>query len=120
MDEVKVTVLMPVYNGERYIAAAIRSVLDQTFSAFELLIVNDGSTDETLEVIHSFADQRVKVIDQQKGGVAKALNTGLAYATGQYIARFDSDDICFPNRLAEQVKFLDYNSDHVVVGSDAE
>lgn len=120
MHEVYVTVLMPVYNSEKYISAAIHSVLSQTFSAFELLIVNDGSTDRTREIIGSFQDPRIRVIDKANGGVASALNAGLAQARGQFIARFDADDVCLPQRLEEQVGFLDKHPGYVVVGSDAD
>jgi len=120
MDNIGVTVLMPAYNSENYIEAAIDSVLRQTFTDFELLIVNDGSTDRTAEILHSFDDSRIKIINQPNGGVAKALNNGLMHANGKYVARFDADDICLPGRLAEQVAFLDENVKHVVVGSDAE
>jgi glycosyltransferase involved in cell wall biosynthesis len=120
MDNIKVTVLMPVYNSEKYIWQAIHSVINQTFSAFELLIVNDGSTDKTADIIRSFHDRRIVVVNQPNSGVAKALNKGLMHAKGEYIARFDADDICFPDRLAEQVKFLDQHPQHLVVGTDAE
>jgi len=120
MGNSRVTVLMPVYNSEKYIWAAIHSVINQTWNDFELLIVNDGSTDGTQEIIKSFVDDRIVLINQENGGVAKALNTGLMHAKGDYIARFDADDICFPDRLEEQVNFLDKHEDYVVVGSDAE
>src|SRR5690348_7082970 len=119
MGNSRVTVLMPVYNSEKYIWAAIHSVINQTWNDFELLIVNDGSTDGTQEIIKSFADDRIVLINQENGGVAKALNKGLMHAKGDYIARFDADDICFPDRLEEQVNFLDKHEDYVVVGSDA-
>src|SRR3954451_15211482 len=120
MDNIKVTVLIPVYNGEKYIWAAIHSLLNQTFEDFEILIINDGSTDKTPDIIRSFKDDRIVVINQQNGGIAKALNKGLIHAKGQYVARFDADDVCTAYRLAEQVKFLDENREYAVVGSDAE
>lgn len=115
-----VTVLMPVYNSEKYISNAIHSVLNQTFTNFELLIINDGSTDATAQIIGRFTDSRIVVISQENTGIAKALNKGLSLARGKYIARFDADDICFENRLSEQVGFLNRNHDYVIVGSDAE
>lgn len=115
-----VTVLMPAYNTGKYIANAITSVLEQSFTDFELLIVDDGSTDNTCEVIGSFADERIILIRQQHGGVSKALNTGLAKARGKYIARFDADDICYPQRLRRQLNFLQSNAEYVVIGSDAD
>ena len=116
----RVTVLMPAYNAGKYIAAAIQSALDQTFADFELLIVDDGSFDDTVGVIKSFADDRIRLIRQEQGGVSAALNKGLQHAEGEYICRFDADDLCFPQRLARQVEFLDANPDYLLVGSDAE
>ena len=116
----KVTVLMPAYNAGKYIAEAIASVLTQTFTDFKLLIVDDGSTDNTREIIRSFPDKRIHLIHTPHHGIAAALNTGLSEAESEYIARFDADDICFPERLMRQVSFLDKNSDHIIIGSDAE
>jgi glycosyltransferase involved in cell wall biosynthesis len=116
----RVTVLMPAYNAGKYIAAAVGSVLDQTFSDFELLIVDDGSSDDTVSILLGFSDPRIRIIRQEQGGVATALNTGLSHARGIYICRFDADDICFPHRLARQVHFLDGHPTYLVVGSDAE
>jgi glycosyltransferase involved in cell wall biosynthesis len=120
MNNARVTVLMPVRNAEKYIAEAIRSVLEQTFTDFEFLILNDGSTDNTVNLIQQFSDLRIKLIEQPGQGIAIALNKGLYEAKGRYIARFDADDICFPERLEKQVKFLDDNTDYVLTGCDAE
>ena len=120
MKEVKITVLMPAYNAGKYIAEAIESVLDQPIDDFELLIVNDGSTDNTVSVIQSFNDSRIRLLQQPRQGVVSALNEGLAKAKGYYIARFDADDICFSNRLQKQVDFLDQNPGYVLTGCDAE
>ena len=116
----RVTVLMPAYNAGKYIEAAVESALDQTFADFELLIVDDGSSDDTVSVIQGFADDRIRLIRQEQGGVSAALNTGLQHARGEYICRFDADDVCFPHRVARQVEFLDANPDYLLVGSDAE
>ena len=116
----KVTVLMPAYNAENYIAEAIDSVLKQSFTDFELLIINDGSTDNTEQIIQSFTDPRIIVINQANQGIAAALNTGLSKAKAQYIARFDADDICFPERLQQQFIFLNTHREYVLAGSDAE
>jgi glycosyltransferase involved in cell wall biosynthesis len=116
----KVTVLMPAYNAGKYIREAIKSVLGQTFADFQLLIINDGSTDNTEEMIHSFQDERIVLINQSHKGIAAALNKGLSKASSIYIARFDADDICFPQRLAKQVSFLDTNSGYITIGCDAE
>ncbi|MEO6522702.1 MAG: glycosyltransferase [Mucilaginibacter sp.] len=115
-----ITVLMPAYNAARYIAEAIESVLLQTFANFELLIVNDGSTDATVDVIKSFNDTRIVLINRNNGGVAKALNTGLEYARADYIARFDADDICHPKRLEIQYGFMGSNPDYHILGSAAD
>jgi glycosyltransferase involved in cell wall biosynthesis len=118
--EIKVTVLMPVYNTEKYIAEAICSVLTQTFKDFELLIINDGSTDKSMEIIRTFDDPRIVVVDQSNAGIAIALNKGIQLARGEYIARFDADDICYPHRLEEQYNFLKRNPDYILIGSDVD
>jgi glycosyltransferase involved in cell wall biosynthesis len=120
MSEAKVTVLMPAHNAEKYIAEAISSVLAQTFTAFELLVVDDGSTDKTNAVIDQFNDNRIRLIRQPHSGVALTLNKGLQEAQGEYIARFDADDICLPGRLQAQADFLNSHPDYVLTGSDAE
>jgi glycosyltransferase involved in cell wall biosynthesis len=115
-----VTVLMPAYNAGKYIADAIASVMSQSFRDFELLIVNDGSTDNTRDIVNSFDDSRIRLVDSAHGGVAAALNTGIREARGMYIARFDADDLCFADRLQIQAAFLDHHADYILVGSDAE
>jgi len=115
-----ITVLMPAYNAGSYINEAIASVLAQSFTDFELLIVNDGSTDQTVEVINSFNDERIVIINQDNLGVAAALNTGLQHARADYIARFDADDVCYPNRLQVQYDFMQRHPEYQVVGSAAD
>lgn len=115
----QVTVLMPVFNASRYLKAAISSVLDQTYTDFEFLIVDDGSTDNSLNIIQQFSDVRMKIIHQENAGVAVALNNGLLQAEGTYICRFDADDICEPDRIEKQLNFLKQNPDYCIVGSDA-
>jgi len=114
----KITVLMPAYNVAPYIGKAIESVLAQTFTDFELLIINDGSTDCTEVIINTFKDPRIRLINQTNQGVASALNLGLLNAKADLIARFDADDVCFPHRLERQYRFLMNNPDHLVVGSN--
>ena len=116
----KVTVLVPAYNAGKYIGLAIASVLKQSFTDFELLIVNDGSTDDTLKIVHSFNDPRIVLINQDNRGVAAALNVGLSHARAQYIARFDADDICFPNRLKVQYEFITAYPEYSLIGSAAD
>jgi glycosyltransferase involved in cell wall biosynthesis len=119
MHDIKITVLMPCYNAADYIADAIRSVLAQTFRDFELLIINDGSTDNTVDLIKSFTDERIILIEQVQQGIAAALNNGLKHARTTFIARFDADDICFAERLEKQYNFMLSNPEVIVVGSGA-
>jgi glycosyltransferase involved in cell wall biosynthesis len=94
------SVVMPVFNGGVYLRHAIRSILQQTFHDFELIIVDDGSTDGTSEIIRSFADNRVHVVSQANSGPAHAFNRGLREARGEYVARMDSDDISLSSRFS--------------------
>jgi glycosyltransferase involved in cell wall biosynthesis len=108
----KVTVLMPVYNEEGRVGEAIESVLKQTFGDFEFLIIDDGSTDNTVSIIEKFAgvDKRIILIKNKVNiGITKTLNMGLAESKGEYVARMDADDVCRNNRLEKQVNFLDKN-----------
>lgn len=117
MKDSKVTVLMSVYNGEKYLREAIDSILNQTFRNFEFLIINDGSTDRTAEILESYNDPRIKIINNERNmGLTKSLNKGLKMARGEYIARMDADDISEPNRLKKQVEFLDMHPSIGVVG----
>lgn len=114
----KVTVLMAVYNGECYLREAIDSILDQTFQDFEFLIINDGSTDSTREIIRSYNDSRICSIDNECNlGLTRSLNKGLKLATGELIARQDGDDISEPERLAKQVAFLETHPEVALVGT---
>ncbi len=102
-----VTVLMPVYNAERYLRESISSVLDQTHKEFEFLIINDGSTDNTREIVSSFADSRIHYHENdQNMGMVATLNRGLELASNELIARQDGDDLCAPERLERQVDFM--------------
>src|SRR5574341_1935425 len=103
----KVSAIIPVYNGEKYIEDAIRSVLTQTFSDLELIIVDDGSTDKTGEICKGFlSDSRVKYIYQENQGVSSARNTGIKRSNGEYVAFLDADDYWLPDKTEEQIKFL--------------
>lgn len=113
-----VTVLMPVYNGEQFLHEATNSILTQTFADFEFLIINDGSTDSTVEIINSFQDERIRLINNKKNlGIVTSLNKGLTLARGKYIARMDADDIALPYRLEKQVDFMDNHPEIGVSGS---
>lgn len=114
----KVSVVMPVFNGEKYLSIAIKSILDQTFKDFELIIINDGSTDNSGNVINSFKDERIVYLKgDTNGGLPHSLNTGIKLAKGRYIARMDADDICEKNRLERQLNFLESNPTIGIVGS---
>ncbi|BFU94011.1 MAG: hypothetical protein NTNFB02_07330 [Nitrospira sp.] len=106
-----VSVLMPVYNGERYLDEAIRSIMSQTLDDLELIIINDGSTDGTSKIIerHRRADRRVRAYEQGNEGLIATLNRGLELVRGEYIARMDQDDISLPERLAIQIAFMSAN-----------
>lgn len=117
-DPPKVSVIMPVYNGERYVEQAIDSLLSQSFQDWELIIVDDGSTDSTPLILNRYIDPRVRVIRQMNGGEANARNTGLDNMRGEYMAFLDADDIYLPNALADLSSFLDSNQRYGVVFSD--
>jgi glycosyltransferase involved in cell wall biosynthesis len=113
-----VSIILPVWNGERFFSEAIESVLGQTLTSIELLLVDDGSTDGTLEIAQSWADRdsRVRVIQVEHGGIATALNAGLTVARGRFVARMDADDIAYASRLERQVAYLDAHPECVAVG----
>jgi glycosyltransferase involved in cell wall biosynthesis len=98
-----VSVLMPVRNGEQYLHHALESVLNQTYQNLEVIIVNDGSTDSTCDIIHSFHDPRIRLFDRNGHGITKSLNYGLKQCRGNFVARMDADDICYPERIERQM-----------------
>lgn len=114
----RVTVAMPVYNGERFIKESIKSVLNQTFKDFELLIIDDGSTDTTSEIINAFPDKRIRYIRNPKNtGLGNVRNQAVKEARGEYIAWNDADDISVSTRLNKQVSFLDKHPDFGLLGA---
>lgn len=114
----KVTVLMAVYNGERYLQEAIDSILAQTYHDFEFLIINDGSSDSTWEILNSYKDPRIRLLNNDSNlGLTRSLNKGLKLAEGELIARQDGDDISEPERLAKQVAFLETHPEVALVGT---
>jgi glycosyltransferase involved in cell wall biosynthesis len=115
----KVTVIMPAFNREKYIAESMRSVLIQTFKDFELLVIDDGSTDKTVEIARTFvSDPRVRIQENKKNeGIAKTRNKGLELSKGKYIAPLDSDDIWLDHdKLSKQVEFLDTHANYAMIG----
>ncbi len=118
VDNPFVTVLMPVFNAEAHLIEAMESILHQTYTNFEFLIINDGSTDQSVEVIQSFQDTRIRLIHNNENiGLTKSLNRGLKMAEGKYIARMDADDISDPERLNVQVGFMEKYPDIAVAGT---
>lgn len=116
----RISVLMSVYNGELYLRQAIDSILGQTFPDFEFLIINDGSTDATREIILSYRDPRIRLIENEVNiGLTKSLNKGLSLARGEFIARQDADDISHPTRFEKQVEFLNTYHEVAVLGTQA-
>ncbi|OGR56374.1 MAG: hypothetical protein A3I11_04165 [Elusimicrobia bacterium RIFCSPLOWO2_02_FULL_39_32] len=118
MKNQKVSVLMPVLNGEKNLRNAIQSILTQTFNDFKFIIIDDGSTDKSQEVIASFHDPRIQLINNPKMlGLSASLNIGMKISRGYYIARMDVDDISLPTRLAKQVSFMDNHSEIGISGT---
>ncbi len=111
---------MPVYNVAPFILDSIQSILDQTYRDFELLIIDDCSTDDTCGIIESFHDRRIKLIrNEVNKGLVYGLNLGLQQLRHEFIARMDGDDVCLPNRLENQIRFMDDNPDVVLCGTQA-
>ena len=114
-----VSVVLPVHNCPQYVAMAIESILAQTLSDFELIVIDDGSTDDTSSILRRYTDPRIRHFAQPKRGLAATLNTGVDVATGRYLARQDADDVSYPERLEMQVAFLDQHRDVHLLGARA-
>ena len=118
MTAPKVSVIMSVYNGERYLRQAIESILGQSFGDFESIIVNDGSTDSSRAIVTSYTDPRILLVDNELNmGLTRSLNRGLRLARGEYVARQDADDISLSQRLEKQVEFLDAHPNVALIGT---
>jgi glycosyltransferase involved in cell wall biosynthesis len=115
-----VSVILPIYNCPRYVGQAVESILAQTYADFELIVIDDGSEDETPEVVRRYTDPRVRLVTQANKGLAGALNRGIELARGRYIGRQDQDDFSFPERLAKQVAYLTAHPACALVGTWAE
>ncbi|RMF92800.1 MAG: glycosyltransferase [Candidatus Schekmanbacteria bacterium] len=114
----KISVIMAVYNAERFLAEAIESILNQTFRDFEFIIVNDGSSDNSEKIIESYDDSRIKLMTfKNNRGLSFALNRGIEKSSGEYIARMDADDISMPDRFEKQIKHLIDNPEIDILGS---
>lgn len=117
MSKPLISVVMSVYNGSQYLREAVDSILNQTRTDFEFIIIDDGSTDGTAAILDAYTDPRIRVIRHQNQGLTKSLNLGIREAQGTYIARQDADDRSFPERLATQAEFLDSHPEIALVGS---
>ena len=113
------SVVMTVYNGEAFLQESIDSVLAQTYSNWELIVVDDGSTDATAEILASFTDPRIRVIRQENSGLGVAANRGIRKARGQWVARIDDDDVWEREKLERQIAFLKKHPEYVLLGSSA-
>lgn len=119
-DNKLISVILPVWNGERFIKDSITSVLNQTYKNLELIIVDDGSTDSTKSIIDSFSDTRIRYIKKEHSGISDSLNLGIEKSLGELIARMDSDDIMYPNRLSSQIKYLNIHPEVDIIGTGFE
>ncbi|RYY07805.1 MAG: glycosyltransferase family 2 protein [Sphingobacteriaceae bacterium] len=117
MPEPLVSIIIPVYNAEKHIAETIRSALDQTWPNIEIVLIDDGSTDNSLTITKQFETDCIRIYTQQNGGACKARNKGLQEAKGEYIQFLDADDLLSPNKIADQVKLLLQNTNKVAVCS---
>ena len=116
----RISVLLCVFNGGIHLKKAVRSILNQSIKDLELVVVNDGSTDDAVEEIRQLADDRIHILDKPNSGLTKSLNFGLRHCRGAYIARQDADDCSYPDRLRQQLFFLETHPDVDVVGSAVE
>lgn len=118
LNSIKLSIVVPMYNSEKYLGDALKSLLEQTFRDFELILIDDKSTDATVSIAKSYDDPRIKLyLNEVNFGAGATRNRGIDYAKGEYIAFADSDDIMFPERLAKQVAFLDAHPDVDVCGA---
>lgn len=121
MGQPQVSVVIPVWNGERYLRESIESVLDQNLENFEVVVIDDGSTDRTSAILEEYANNAmIRVHRQTNQGLVAALNAGLGIAQAKYVARLDADDICMPGRLAAQLRFLECHPEVLAVGGAIE
>lgn len=117
-----ISVLMPVYNAERYVGAAVESILAQSFSDFEFIIVDDGSKDGSLAMLQKYADkdQRIRIVSRPNTGIVGALNDGLALCRADWVVRMDADDWSYPQRFERQLAFMKEHPDYLAAGTDHE
>lgn len=111
-----VSIVLPMYNAEKFVGECIQSILSQTYTNFELLILDDGSTDDSIKVVENFSDSRIRLIRREHDYIA-TLNCGLSESQGKYIARIDADDIMFPLRIEKQVDIMEYDENITICSS---
>ena len=118
LNPIAISVLMPVYNSDRYLARAVESILGQTFGDFEFVVIDDGSTDRSREILEDYArrDLRIRLVRRPNTGYSRALNEALGLSRGEFLARMDSDDVAYPDRFARQIEFLRSRPDCLAVG----
>jgi glycosyltransferase involved in cell wall biosynthesis len=117
MEDSLISIILPVFNGEKYLNESIESVLSQTYQNWELIIINDGSTDNTEKLVLNYTDKRIRyLLNETNRGIIFSMNKGLDEAKGEFIARLDADDIALPFRLEKQVEYLIENKDYVLAG----
>ena len=113
----KISIIIPVYNGEKTIQETLDSVFAQTFSDWELIVSNDGSSDRTLEIVEAIHDPRIRIVSGENGGLSVSRNRGIAIATGEYLSFLDADDLWSPDKLATQLQALENNPEAAVAYS---
>src|ERR1039457_4070242 len=118
MNNELVSVIMPVLNAENYIVDSINAILNQTYSNFEFIIIDDDSSDNSANKIRCFNDPRISFYARSKEGLINQLNFALSFSKGKYVARMDADDLCSNSRFEKQVEFLENNNDIQLVGSN--
>ena len=111
---------MPTFNAEKYLKEAVDSILNQTVQNFEILVIDDGSVDKTLHILESYNDERIKVLQGPRRGIASALNVGIRSANGEFIARMDADDICLPQRFEKQLAAFQTYPDASICAANVE
>lgn len=118
MNNAHITILMPVYNGERYLRETMDSIFAQTYQDYVLLIINDGSTDATRDIVMSYNDERIQLVDNEQNlGLVRTLNKGIGLVTTEYLARMDADDLWHPEKLQKQIDYLDSHPDCGLCGT---
>lgn len=118
-NEKMLTVIMPVYNGSKYVKQTVDSILNQRFDNFIFLIIDDGSTDDTINILSEIKDGRIKIIRREHLGIIDSFNYALSISDSKYLARIDADDIYYENKFQKQIDLLENNEEIILVGTDA-